>query len=85
MKIMCEQCLELFDAEREDARYCTPPCRQMAYRDRKRMRDGYVDLYPVCRYCGERVDQEPAGRQKEYCKPSCRTMAYRKRKAADKL
>ena len=49
----CEQCAELLDAGRVDARYCSSACRQKAYRQRKAdisnlgAKDGYVDQRAV--------------------------------------
>jgi hypothetical protein len=34
-ELKCEQCGEQFDADRSDARYCSPACRQKGYRARK--------------------------------------------------
>lgn len=33
--LKCEQCGEIIDASRKDARYCSPRCRQKAYRGRR--------------------------------------------------
>ena len=74
---------------RRDARYCSPACKQRAYRERERQAEAnYRNIEFVqkqCDYCTRNIAVQGAEdrlvRQDAlYCGPRCRKLAYERRR-----
>src|SRR5690606_2591494 len=76
----CAHCSASLKGKRPGARYCSPRCRQAAYRARHAPPKGEQITVSSCAHCGGGFwRNDPAQR---YCSGSCRTMASRARREA---
>lgn len=81
-KLYCLTCFASLAGKPAHTKYCSPKCRQQAYRDRKKMMYA-KSLQGHCEYCGQWFRDSRRGRPSKYCSASCRQMAYKKSKAED--
>jgi len=84
----CKVCGDGFIPRRTTAQYCSPECRNKAYRKRqsrlkaKASKDEAPIMSPfTCEHCGQTVWQVEA-KDRRYCTPSCRTGAWKTRRQA---
>lgn len=86
----CEQCGQMFEYNRSDARWCTPRCAAQYARDHGEFREKTHEDLPHmhtknCAHCGTVFEYNAYAarggkRVPEYCSNKCRQAAYRARK-----
>ncbi|MEU8258560.1 hypothetical protein AB0C06_30320 [Micromonospora inaquosa] len=96
---ICESagCPQRLETTRANARYCSPKCRQRAYRQRSVAltiyRASAVSDDQHCDYCSKNLPTVVKGKaglrllriDTVYCSDRCRGQAYRKRKRGEQL
>lgn len=88
----CSECRSGFMAQRDNAKFCSDKCKQLAYRKRNgqtstnRVKDAGMGnaVRRTCPHCSSRFYLNRYGRTRKFCSDSCKVSANRIKIAATK-
>jgi hypothetical protein len=72
--LICQECSEHFEAERETAKFCNDKCRLKNWRTKEKAKKGAIRS--TCPNCFQEFYHKNP--KKEYCNPKCKTAYHRR-------